>query len=70
MTYYDGDLDNSKKTARSKADFIRLSGIGQELAMFVTEFIEKPEIYLSMPVERRRTIENQLDRVIAAVAKW
>ena len=44
-------INDEKKSARSKADFIRLACIGPELAEFVTEFIENPEIFYSMPIE-------------------
>ena len=47
-----------------RADFIRQSGIGPELAEFLTEFIDKPEIFYSMPFERRREIENQMDTAL------
>ena len=57
-------MNEERKSARSKADFIRLAGIGPELAEFVTEFIEKPDIFYSIPVERRREIENQMDAVL------
>jgi hypothetical protein len=49
-------MNAERKIARSKADFIRLSGIGPELAGFLTEFKEKPEIFYSMPFGRRRSI--------------
>jgi len=60
------DMNNQRKTAMSKTDFIRLAGIGPELAEFVNEFIEKPEIFFSMSFERRREIENQMDAIITS----
>jgi hypothetical protein len=63
------DMNEERKSARSKADFIRLAGIGPELAEFVTEFIEKPEIFYSIPVERRREIENQMDAVLLSFGR-
>jgi hypothetical protein len=57
-------MNEERKSARSKADFIKMAGIGPELAEFVTEFIDKPEIFYSMPFERRREIENQMDTLI------
>lgn len=48
---------------------MRLAGIGPELAEFVTEFINSPEIFFSLPVERRCEIENQLDAVLASIAR-
>jgi len=39
------DMNDQGETALSRADFIRLAGIGPELAGFVAEFIESPEIF-------------------------
>ena len=60
------DMSEERKSASSKADFIELAGIGLELAEFVIEFIEKPEIIFSMSVERRYEIENQMDAILAS----
>jgi hypothetical protein len=57
-------MNEEKKSDRCRADFIRQSGIGPELAEFLTEFIDKPEIFYSMPFERRREIENQMDTAL------
>ena len=62
-------MNEERRRARSKADFIRLAGIETELAEFVTEFIEKPDIFYSIPVERRREIENQMDAVLLSFAR-
>ena len=37
-------MNEEIKNAKSKADFIRLAGIGPDIAQFVTEFIETPII--------------------------
>jgi hypothetical protein len=55
-----------RKSAISKADFIRLARIGKDLAEFVTNFVENPEILLSMPFKRRREIENQMDAILSS----
>lgn len=60
------DMNDQGKTVLSKVDFIRLAGIGPELAEFVTEFIARPEIFFSMPFEKRCEIENQMDAVISS----
>jgi hypothetical protein len=60
------DMNNQRKTAMSKLDFIGLAGIGPELAEFVTEFMEKPETLFSIPLERRREIENQMDAILSS----
>ena len=64
------DMNDEKKSARSKADFIRLAGIGPELAEFLTEFVEKPDHFYSMPFEKRREIENQMDAVLLSFEQW
>ena len=60
------NMNEERNSARSKADFIRLAGIGPELVEFVTEFIEKPERFFSMPLEKRREIENQMDAILSS----
>jgi hypothetical protein len=64
------DMNEERDNARSKADFFRLAGIGPEFAEFVTEFVEKPDNFHSMPFERRREIENQMDAIIASFNHW
>jgi len=64
------DINGGKKSAGSREDFIRLAGIGPELAEFLTEFVEKPDKFHSMPLERRCEIENQMDAIIASFGKW
>jgi len=58
-------MNDERQSAGSKTDFIRLSGIGSELAEFVNDFVEKPEIFYSMPFERRRDIENRMDAFLS-----
>ena len=60
------DMNDQGETALSRADFIRLAGIGPELAGFVAEFIESPEIFFSMSLEKRCEIENQMDAVLSS----
>jgi hypothetical protein len=60
------NMNEDRNSARSKAEFIRLAGIGPELAEFVMEFIEKPEILFSMSSERRNEIENQIDAILSS----
>ena len=69
MAKHGEEMNEERKSARSKTDFIRLAGIGPELAEFVTEFIEKPEIFYSMPFEKRREIENQMDAVLSSFGR-
>jgi len=70
MAKHGEDMNEERENARSKADFIRLAGIGPELAEFVTEFVEKPDNFYLMPFERRREIENQMDAIIASFNHW
>jgi hypothetical protein len=62
-------VNENRKSARSKADFIRSAGIGSELAEFVAEFIENPENLFSMPSEKRREIENQMDAILSSFGR-
>ena len=70
MAKHGEDMNEERENCRSKADFIRLAGIGPELVEFVTEFVEKPDIFYSMPFERRREIENEMDAIIASFNQW
>jgi hypothetical protein len=63
------DMNEDRKIARSKAEFIRLTGIGLELAEFVTEFDEKPDNFISMPFEMRCEIETQMDAILSSFEK-
>jgi hypothetical protein len=62
-------MNEEKKSVRCRADCIRESGIGSELAEFLTEFIDKPGIFYSMPFEKRREIENKMDAVLYSFGK-
>jgi hypothetical protein len=59
------DMNEERKSACPKHEFMRLAGIGPELAEFVTEFIKKPEILFSMSLERGYEIENQMDAILS-----
>ena len=63
------DTNEVRKSAKSKAEFLRLTGIGPELAEFVTEFVEQPEVFRSISLERRREIENQMDGIFSLFGK-
>jgi hypothetical protein len=63
------DMNEEEENARSQADFFRLAGIGPKFAEFVTEFVEKPDIFYSMPFERRREIENEMDSITASFGR-
>jgi hypothetical protein len=70
MAKHGEDMNEEIKSARSKADFMRLAGIGPELVEFVTEFVERPEIFFSLPFARRREIENQMDTILSSFEEW
>jgi hypothetical protein len=67
-----GNADQSlRKTGTepmSKADFFHMAGISPELEEFVTDFIQRPEIFSSLPESRRREIEAQMDAVLSRIA--
>jgi hypothetical protein len=64
------DISEERKSASSKADFLRLAGIGPEIVEFVTEFVERPEIFFSLPFERRRKIENEMENILSSFEEW
>ena len=66
MTKASEDMNDQGKTALSKVDFIRLAGIGPELAEFVAKFVERPEIFFSMSFEKRCEIEKQMDAILSS----
>ena len=66
MTKASEDMNDQGKTALSKVDFIRLAGIGPELAEFVAKFVERPEIFFSMPFKKRCEIEKQMDAILSS----
>lgn len=59
-------MSQDATSARSKDDFIRLAGIGPELAAFVTAFVEKPDDLASMLFEKRRDLEDQMDSILSS----
>ena len=67
MAKRDERMNEKKKNTRSKAEFFRYAGIGSEFAHFLTEFFEKPEIIFSIPDERRRELELQMDVILSSL---
>jgi hypothetical protein len=65
MSRSDGVSKGRRQIVRTQADFFLLLGIKPQLADFVTEFVEKPEIFFSLSTQRQREIEAQLDAVLA-----
>lgn len=63
------DMSEVRKSAKSKAEFLRLAGIGPELAEFVTDFVGQAEAFWSISLERRREIENKMDVILSLFGK-
>jgi hypothetical protein len=61
-------VNHERRSAQSKKDFIRWAGIGPELAEFVTAFVENPGSFDTIPLEKRRDIEDQMDAVLSRVS--
>ena len=61
------DTKKKSKSAGSKADFLKLAGIGPELAEFVTKLITKPENLFSIPDQKRREFEHQMDAILSSI---
>jgi hypothetical protein len=65
MSTCDGVLKGTRASVKTQADFFLAVGIKPELAEFVTEFVERPDIFFSLSPERQCEIEAQLDAVLA-----
>lgn len=66
-----GSSDEDEKTEKmrpgTKADFIRRIGIEPDLVTFLNEFTERPEVFLSLSLDRCREIESQMDAVLSSL---
>jgi len=62
-------MNTERRIASSRSDFMRLAGIEPELAEFVTEFVEKPENFASIPFEKRHEIEKQMDAILSSFGR-
>jgi fructose 1,6-bisphosphatase len=69
MQNHDPNKNKVRRRAKSKADFIRRIGIGPDLARFLTDFTERPEILFSLPLDRYREIEYQMDAILSSFEK-
>jgi len=65
------DEDKNKERMRpgTKADFIRRIGIEPDLATFLNRFVERPEIFFSLSLDRCREIESQMDAILSSLGK-
>jgi hypothetical protein len=69
MESNDEDAKAERKMPGAKADFIRRIGIGPDLAKFLNEFTERPEIFFSLPLDRYRELESQMDAILYSLGK-
>ena len=69
MENHDGGINGEGKSVGLKAEFIRRIGIEPDLAEFLTEFTEKPQDFVSMPLDRYREIECRMDAVISSLGR-
>jgi hypothetical protein len=67
MAEHGDDMNEVRKSAKSKAEFLRWAGIGPELAEFVNNFVEEPETFRSISLERRREIDNQMEMIFSLI---
>jgi hypothetical protein len=69
MENHDTNKNEERRRAKSKADFIRRIGLGPDLATFLTDFTERPEIIFSLPSDRYHEIESQMDVILYSLGK-
>ena len=69
MAHHAKDMNEERNIAGSRAEFIELAGIGPDLDAFLTEFSARPRIFFSMPLERRRELESQMDAILSSFGK-
>ena len=67
MESSDKDENSEREGPGTKADFIRLIGIEPDLVRFLNEFTERPEIFFSLPLDRCREIESQMDAILYSI---
>jgi hypothetical protein len=65
MATYDKAWSETIREPTTKAEFYQIAGITPELEEFVDEFIKRPEMLKSLPLERQHQIEAQMDAVLA-----
>jgi len=49
----------------TKAEFYQIAGITPELEEFISNFVKRPEIIDSLPLEKQQDIEAKMDAVLA-----
>jgi hypothetical protein len=69
MQSSDEDENKERMTPGTKADFIRRIGIEPDLATFLNEFTERPEIFFSLSLDRCREIDSKMDAILSSLGK-
>ena len=69
MGNHDPKKHGEIRGAKSKADFIRRTGIGPDLAKFLNDFTESPEVFFSLSLDRCQEIESQMDAILYSLGK-
>jgi hypothetical protein len=69
MESSDEDEKSERKGPGTKAEFIRRIGIEPDLVTFLNEFTERPEIFFSLPLDRYRELESQMDAILYSLGK-
>jgi hypothetical protein len=65
MATYDKSWGKSAREPMTKAEFYQIAGITPELEEFISNFIKRPEIIDSLPLEKQQDIEAKMDAVLA-----
>ena len=64
MKTLNDNMNEESEIVVSKAEFLRRIGMEPDLVRFLTDFTARPEDFVSMPLDRYREIECQMDAVI------
>jgi hypothetical protein len=67
LIHYGEHMNQTEKSAKSRADFISSTGIGRELAEFVDAFIENPEQFNALTIDERCKFESQMDAILSSL---
>jgi hypothetical protein len=65
VAIYDRGPSKTRRQPMAKAEFFQIAGITPELEEFISDFVKRPEILNSLPLEKQQEIEAQMDAVFA-----
>ncbi len=68
MAAYDKVWRNMTTQPKTKVEFYQIAGITPELEEFVDEFIKRPELLKSLPIEEQHQVEAKMNSIIAFFA--